>query len=78
MSMNLFMDFSFVALNNGKFRKERLTEYLALLKNSILKKKNYYLRSVFFFSLHCKCSVNVFAPDIRIFVFLMLILYSNW
>ena len=49
MSMNLFMDFSFVALNNGKLRKERLTEYLALLKNSILKKKNYYLRSVFFF-----------------------------
>ena len=49
MSMNLFMDFSFVALNNGKFRKERLTEYLALLKNRILKKKNYYLRSVFFF-----------------------------
>ena len=49
MSMNLFMDFPFVALNNGKLRKERLTEYLALLKNSILKKKNYYLRSVFFF-----------------------------
>ena len=49
MSMNLFMDFSFVALNNGRLRKERLTEYLALLKNSILKKKNYYLRSVFFF-----------------------------
>ena len=49
MSMNLFMDFSFVALNNAKLRTERLTEYLALLKNNILKKKNYYLRSGFFF-----------------------------
>ena len=26
--MNLFMDFSFVDLNNAKFRMESLTEYL--------------------------------------------------
>ena len=68
MSMNLFMDFSFVDLNNATLRMERLTEYLASLK----------LLAFCSFSLYCKCSVNVFAPDIRLFVFLMLILYSNW
>ena len=40
--MNLFMDFSFVDLNNATLRMEKLTEYLASLKN-----KN-YLRSVLF------------------------------
>ena len=36
MSMNLFMDFSFVDLNNAKLRMEALSEYLAPLKNSYL------------------------------------------
>ena len=38
--------------------------------------------SIFFafrsFSLHSKCSLHVFVPDIRPFVFLMFISYSNW
>ena len=38
--MNQFMDFSFVDLNNATLGMERLTEYLASLKN-ILKSKNY-------------------------------------
>ena len=77
MSTNLFMDFSFVDLNNATLCMKRLTEYLASLKNSYLKKQN-LLFAFCSFSLYCKCSVNVFAPDIRLFVFLMLILYSNW
>ena len=75
MYLNLFMDFPFIDLTNAKLRMERLTEYLAPLKNSYLKKEKLLL-AFCSFSLYCKCSV--FAPDIHIFVFLMLILYSNW
>ena len=48
MYLNLFMDFPFVDLTNAKLRMDRLTEYLAPLKNSYLKKEKLLLRSVLF------------------------------
>ena len=45
--MNQFMDFSFVDLKNATLCMEKLTEYLASLKNSYLKKQK-LLRSVLF------------------------------
>ena len=48
MSMNLFIYFSFVDFSNATLNIERLTEYLASLKNRYLKKYIYIycLRSV--------------------------------
>ena len=78
MSMNLFMYWSSVDFNNVALHMKMLTEYLASLKDGYLKKKK---KTIFFtfpsFSLYGKCSLNVFAPDIRLFVFRILISYSN-
>ena len=46
MSMNLFMYFSFVDINNTTLHMERLTEYFASLKNHFKKQKQHSLRSV--------------------------------
>ena len=62
MSMNQFIYFSFVDFSNATLNIERLTEYLASLKNRYLKKNIYILLTFRSFSLYCTCSVNVFDP----------------
>ena len=75
--MNLFIYFSFVDFSNATLNIERLTEYLASLKNRYLKKYIYiYIAYVPFFLIILYVFRKCIWP--RIFVFLMLISYSNW
>ena len=52
MSMNQFIYFSFVDFSNATLNIERLTEYLASLKNRYLKKNIYILLTFFLMILY--------------------------